>query len=80
SNALVFGTGRGYGMKGEYQLEAEDPTIASYDNVNPNGDGNRVELQQNGSVTFDLGKIADFKEGKYLVLVHMNGSSGLVKL
>lgn len=80
SNALVFGTGRGYGMKGEYQLEAEDTTIASYDNVNPNGDGNRVELQQNGSVTFDLGKIADFKEGKYLVLVHMNGSSGLVKL
>lgn len=80
SNAHMFNIGRVYGAEGEYQLEAEDTTVASYDNVNPNSEGNRVELQQNGSVTFNLEKISGFKAGKYLVSVHMNGTSTLVKL
>lgn len=80
SNGILFSLSRSYGADGEYQLEAEDTSIATYENVNSNSEGNRVELQQEGSVTFDLGKITDFKEGKYLVSVNMNGNSQLIKL
>lgn len=79
SNAL-FGMARDYGADGRYVLEAEDGTIASYQNTSPNGEGNRMELQQNGQVTYDLGKIPDFKPGSYVVSVHMNGSSRVIKL
>ena len=48
--------------EGVYQLEAEDGTIASYDNVTQNSEGNRVELQNNGSVVFDLSKVMDFRQ------------------
>ena len=71
---------RTYGADGEYQMEAEDSSIAAYDNTTPNSDGKRMELQQNGSVTYDLSRITDFKTGKYLVSVHMNGNSTKVKL
>ena len=80
ANAAAFNLDRSFGADGVYQLEAEDSTIASYDNVNSNSEGNRVELQKYGSVTFDLSKIADFKEGKYLIYINVNGSSSQIKI
>lgn len=62
--------------EGYYQLEAEDPSIASYENANLNSaDRDRMELQQHGSVTYDLGKVDGFQDGSYLVSVRMNGNS-----
>ncbi len=59
----------------EYVLEAEDESIASYDEANLNGDGNRMELQNYGSVTFDLSKVDGFAAGDFLLLANMNGNS-----
>ncbi len=78
--ATSFSLKQEYGADGEYQLEAEDESVACCDNTKLNEDGDRIELQQNGSVTFDLSKVTDFKEGKYLVSVNVNGSSKLIKL
>lgn len=80
SNTSLFGVARDYGTEGTYMLEAEDTSLASCDNAWVHGDGNRVELQQYGSVTYDLSKIPDFQPGKYLVSVHMNGSSTAIDL
>ena len=82
--AMKSKAGRTYGTDGEYQLEAEDNDpdtgIAVWDNVNSSGEGNRAELQQYGSVTYDLSKITDFQAGKYMIFVRMNGNSTKVKI
>lgn len=63
---------------GIYQMEAEDENLAASSNAALNGDGDRVELQTGGSVTYDLSKLNGFQAGKYLVSVRMNGSTQTV--
>lgn len=81
SNGMLFSMSRQYGADGVYQLEAEDGSIASFAAPQVlNGEGDRVELQQYGSLTYDLSKISNFKAGKYLLSVNMNGSSTKIKV
>lgn len=64
-------------FSGSYVLEAEDTGsgLAVWDNVNLNGDGDRVELQQGGSVTFQLDTIPGFTAGTYLLYANVNGNT-----
>lgn len=71
------------GEDGWYTLEAEntgDGGYAAWDNVNPNGDGNRAELQRGGSVTYNLASVSDFQPGDYIASVNMNGSSQTIRI
>ena len=66
------------GESGVYQLEAENTDIADSSNTKLNGDGDRLELQTGGSVTWHLNKVQEFQTGSYLVSVNMNGNTQTV--
>ncbi|MCD8223558.1 MAG: hypothetical protein LUC99_01685 [Clostridiales bacterium] len=80
SNVAMLSMVRSTVDMSEYQLEAEDSTYASYNNTKANSDGDRMELQQYGSVTFDLSAVNGFTAGDFLLLASMNGTSTKIEV
>ena len=65
---------------GTYTLEAEDKNIASPSDEGVAYDTDRVQLQQNDYMIFDLAKVTGFVSGKYQLTVRMNGTTPKVQV
>lgn len=65
---------------GTYTLEAEDKSVASPSDKWVAYDADRVELQVNDYMIFDLAKVAGFVPGKYQLTVRMNGTTPKVQV
>ena len=65
---------------GTYTLEAEDKSVASPSDERVKYDADRVELQENDYMIFDLAKVTGFVPGKYQLTVRMNGTTPKVQV
>ena len=65
---------------GTYTLEAEDKSVASPSDEKVVYDTDRVELQENDYMIFDLAKVTGFVPGKYQLTVRMNGTTPKVQV